>query len=114
MNIGGILQGIGSFAALAFIGLLVMMVTRSSRNQSTKSLTSAAILALVVAILFTTVGSGLVFLQANEYGVVISAFQPKGYRTEALTPGLHWIIPFVESIESITALAFDMRSDRWT
>ena len=112
MNIGGVLQGLGSLAGLAFIGLLVLMVTRSGRNQNTKSLGSATIITLVAAILFTTIGSGLVFLQANEYGVVISAFQPKGYRTEALTPGLHWIIPFVESVQkySVARQTYTMSS----
>jgi regulator of protease activity HflC (stomatin/prohibitin superfamily) len=112
MNIGGILQGIGSFALLAFIGLLVMMVTRSSRNQSTRSLTPVTILVLVVAILFTSIGSGLVFLQANEYGVVITPFQANGYRTVALTPGLHWIIPFFETVQkySVARQTYTMSS----
>jgi len=99
MNIGSILQAIGSFAGLAFIGLLVLMVSRASRQQSTKSLTPITILVLVAAILFSAIGSGLVFLQANEYGVVITPFQPKGYRDVALTPGLHWIIPFFENVQ---------------
>jgi regulator of protease activity HflC (stomatin/prohibitin superfamily) len=53
-----------------------------------------------------------VFLQANEYGVVISAFAPKGYRETALTPGLHWIIPFVESVQkySIARQTYTMSS----
>ena len=112
MNIGGILQAIGSFAGLAFIGLLVMMVTRSGRNQSTRSLTPITILVLVVAILFTTIGSGLVFLQANEYGVVITPFQANGYRTVALTPGLHWIIPFFENVQkySVARQTYTMSS----
>jgi regulator of protease activity HflC (stomatin/prohibitin superfamily) len=45
-------------------------------------------------------GTGLVFLQANQYAVVRSAFQPNGYRAQPLGPGLHWIIPFVESVPS--------------
>jgi len=53
-----------------------------------------------------------VFLQANEYGVVISAFAPKGYREVALTPGLHWIIPFIESVQkySIARQTYTMSS----
>jgi len=30
---------------------------------------------------------------------VISAFAPKGYREQPLTPGLRWIVPYVESVE---------------
>jgi regulator of protease activity HflC (stomatin/prohibitin superfamily) len=112
MNIGSILQALGTFAGLAFVGLLFLIITRASRQQSSKNLTPITIALLVAAILLTTVGSGLVFLQANEYGVVISAFQPKGYRTQALGPGLHWIIPFVESVQkySIARQTYTMSS----
>jgi len=112
MNIGSILQALGTFAGLAFVGLLFLIITRASRQQSSKNLTPITITLLVAAILLTTVGSGLVFLQANEYGVVISAFQPKGYRTQALGPGLHWIIPFVESVQkySIARQTYTMSS----
>ena len=98
MNISVLLQGIASFAWIGFIGVLVLIFVRASRNQPAKGLTSLVVILLVAALLLTTVGAGLVFLQANEYGVVISAFAPKGYREVALTPGLHWIIPFVESV----------------
>ena len=30
--------------------------------------------------------------------MVISAVAPKGYREVALTPGLHWVIPFAENV----------------
>jgi regulator of protease activity HflC (stomatin/prohibitin superfamily) len=100
MNISSLLQGLASFAWLGFFGILILAFVRASRNQPAKGLTSLVIGLLVVALLLTTVGAGLVFLQANEYGVVISAFQPNGYRTEALGPGLHWIIPFIESVKT--------------
>ena len=112
MNISTLLQGIASFAWIGFIGVLVMIFLRASRNQPTKGLTSLVVVLLVAALLLTTVGAGLVFLQANEYGVVISAFAPKGYREVALTPGLHWIIPFVESVQkySIARQTYTMSS----
>ncbi len=112
MNISSLLQGLASFAWLGFIGVLVMVVVRASRNQPTKGLTTVVVILLVAAVLLTTVGAGLVFLQANEYGVVISAFAPKGYREVALTPGLHWIIPFVESVQkySIARQTYTMSS----
>ncbi|MEP7137213.1 MAG: prohibitin family protein [Chloroflexota bacterium] len=99
MNISTLLQGLASFVWLAFFGVLILIFTRASRNQPAKGLNSVVVILLVAALLLTAAGAGLVFLQANEYGVVISAFQPNGYRTTALTPGLHWIIPFVESVQ---------------
>jgi regulator of protease activity HflC (stomatin/prohibitin superfamily) len=112
MNISSLLQGIATFAWIGFIGVLVMIFIRASRNQPAKGLSSLVVILLVAAILLTTVGAGLVFLQANEYGVVISAFAPKGYREIALTPGLHWIIPFVESVQkySIARQTYTMSS----
>ena len=112
MNISSLLQGIASFAWLGFAGVIVLIFIRASRKESVKGLSSLVIILLVAAILLTTVGAGLVFLQANEYGVVISAFAPKGYREVALTPGLHWIIPFIESVQkySIARQTYTMSS----
>jgi regulator of protease activity HflC (stomatin/prohibitin superfamily) len=112
MNISVLLQGLASFAWIGFIAMLVMIFIRASRNQPAKGLTSLVVVFLVLALLLTSVGAGLVFLQANEYGVVISAFAPKGYRETALTPGLHWIIPFVESVQkySIARQTYTMSS----
>jgi regulator of protease activity HflC (stomatin/prohibitin superfamily) len=112
MNISTLLQGLASFAWIGVVGVLVLIFVRASRNQPAKGLTSLVVVLLVAAVLMTTVGAGLVFLQANEYGVVISAFAPKGYREVALTPGLHWIIPFVESVQkySVAQQTYTMAS----
>jgi regulator of protease activity HflC (stomatin/prohibitin superfamily) len=112
MNISSLLQGIASFAWLGFAGVIVLIFIRVSRKEPTRGLSTLVIVLLVAAILLTTVGAGLVFLQANEYGVVISAFAPKGYREVALTPGLHWIIPFIESVQkySIARQTYTMSS----
>src|SRR3989304_563725 len=59
----------------------------------------AAILGLIaLAVVMTVVSAGLVFIQPEERGVVISALDPKGYRTEALQPGLRWVVPFLENV----------------
>jgi regulator of protease activity HflC (stomatin/prohibitin superfamily) len=52
-----------------------------------------------VALILNTVSAGLVFVEPQERGVVISAFAPKGYREEPLQPGLRWILPYAESVE---------------
>jgi regulator of protease activity HflC (stomatin/prohibitin superfamily) len=100
MNISSVFQGIATIAWVGFIGLLAMTFVRSSRGQPTKGLSSFVIILLVLAILLTTVGVGVVFLQADQYGVVISAFQPNGYRAQPLGPGLHLIIPFFENVKA--------------
>lgn len=112
MNISTLLQGIASFAWIAFIGVLIMIVVRASRNQPAKGLTTTVFILLATALILTSVGAGLVFLQANEYGVVISAFQPNGYRSEPLGPGLHWIVPFIESVQkySVARQTYTMSS----
>jgi len=99
MNIATLIRSLGGFGLLAFFGLLVLLVSRASRRQPVRSLTATSIVVLVIALILSTVGAGLVFLQADEYGVVISAVQPNGYRPQPLGPGLHWIYPFVENVQ---------------
>ena len=99
MNIASLLQGVATFSWLLVVGLVVLAVVRASRARPLKGAVTFIIGALVLAILLTTVSAGLVFLQADQYGIVISALQPTGYRPEPLSPGLHWVVPFVESVQ---------------
>ena len=98
MNISSVIQAIGSFTWLIFIGLLVTLAVRSSRNQPVKGMTTGVITTLIAAIILTTIGAGLVFIQPEQRGIVISAFAAKGYREQALQPGLRWILPFAEQV----------------
>lgn len=98
MDIASVFKGIAAIAWIGFVALLATVFTRSSRGQAVKGLNSVVVVLLVAAVLLTSVGAGMVFLQADQYGVVISAFQPKGYRSQPIGPGLHWIIPFFENV----------------
>lgn len=98
MNIADLIKGLATFAWLGVAGIVVVMLVRAGRNQAVKGLSSLLIFLIVVAVVMTSIGAGLVFLQADQYAVVRSVFQPNGYRSEPLGPGLHWIIPFVESV----------------
>jgi regulator of protease activity HflC (stomatin/prohibitin superfamily) len=100
MNIASVFQGVAVAAWLAFIAVLGMTLLRSSRGQAQapRGFPSLLVILLVAAILLSSIGAGAVFLQADQYAVVISAFQPNGYRPQALGPGLHWIIPFFENV----------------
>jgi len=98
MNISGVIQSMATLAWLGFLGVLVTMVIRSSRNQPAKGLASLVIILLVTALVLTTAGAGLVFIQPEQRGIVISAFAARGYRQDVLQPGLRWIIPFAEQV----------------
>ena len=99
MNLATVLRSVASLAWIAFIALLALTFIRVGRGQSAKAFVRVVVFLFVGAFLLSMVSLGLVFLQADQYGVVISAFQPNGYRAEPLTPGLHWIIPLVENVK---------------
>ncbi len=104
MNISTLLQGIASFAWIGFIGVLVAIFIRTSRSQPTKGLTTVLIIFLVAAILLTTLGAGLVFIEPDQMAVVVTVIGQGGIRREALTAGLHWIVPFAERVERYSIL----------
>jgi len=99
MNITVVVSAVAGISWLLVVGMLVLVVLRASRQQSIKGFTTGLILAIIVALLLNTVSAGLVFIEPQERGVVTSAIHPKGYREEALQPGLRWIVPFAESVE---------------
>ena len=99
MNIASLFQAVASFAWLVFIGLIAMLVVRTSRRQPTRGVTTGVIVVLVFAILATTLGAGLVFIEPYETGVVVSILSQGGMRAEPMQSGLHWIVPFVERVE---------------
>lgn len=70
------------------------------------------IIGIVVVILFALLSSSFIFLQADEYGVVKSLLQPKGYRPEPIGPGLNLIIPGIESVQkySVASQTYTMSS----
>lgn len=98
MNFASAMQGIVALLWLAFAGLVVLTVMRAYRGLRTGRLSTAILVLGILALLATTVGAGLVFIQPEERGVVISALSPQGYREHSLSPGLHWVIPYFESV----------------
>lgn len=99
MNISSLLQGIASFAWIGFIGILITISIRASRKQPVGGLSTAAIVLVVAAILLTTVGAGIVFIEPDELGVVVTVLGSGGIRPDPLDSGLHWIVPFAERVE---------------
>jgi regulator of protease activity HflC (stomatin/prohibitin superfamily) len=98
MNVAAVVQFIAGFAWLLLIGMVAIVVTRASRAKPVKASITVLLILAAVAILLSSVSAGLVFIQPEERGVVISALSPIGYREEPLQPGLRWIIPFFENV----------------
>jgi len=98
MNITVVVSAIAGLSWLAVIALLVITVLRASRQRPIKGAVTGLIAVLVFALIINTISAGLVFLQPEERGVVVSALAPKGYREEALQPGLRWVIPYAETV----------------
>jgi regulator of protease activity HflC (stomatin/prohibitin superfamily) len=99
MNIASVLQGLATFSWLLVVGIIVLAVVRASRAKPLKGATLLVVGTAIFSLVITTVSAGLVFLQADQYGIVISALQPTGYRTQPIGPGLHWVVPFLENVQ---------------
>ncbi len=100
MNIASVLQGLASFSWLLVVGVIALAVVRAARAKPLKGASPIIIGTIVFSLVLTTVSAGLVFIQADQRGVVISAVAPKGYREQALQPGLRWVIPFAENVKT--------------
>lgn len=112
MDIGTAMGGLITLVWLVALGLLGFLVFNLARGQRFPGGAMLVGIAFIVAVVLTTASAGLVFLQADEYAVVISALVPTGYRTEPIGPGLHWIVPFAESVRpySIAKQTYTMSS----
>jgi regulator of protease activity HflC (stomatin/prohibitin superfamily) len=98
MNIASFFQGFVVLAWLLVIMAAAVMMMRVSRNQPVGNIGSTIGVLALVAVLVTVISAGLVFINPQERGVVISAISPQGYRDDALQPGLRWVIPFAENV----------------
>ena len=98
MNIAIALQGLATFSWLLVVGVIALAVVRASRAHPLKGATTMVIVLIILAVALSTVSAGLVFIQPDERGVVVSALQEKGYRDQPLQPGLRWVIPFAENV----------------
>lgn len=103
MNIAQVVQFVAGLVWMAAIAVVVIAVTRASRGKSAGGLSTLAIVVFVLAIVLSSAGAGLVFIEPDELAVVITA-GAGGIRPEPLNAGIHWIIPFVERVERYSIL----------
>ena len=125
MQITILIAALAAFSWLVVIGFIALAVMRARQGKKTSGSLTGIIVALVLAVALNTASAGLVFIQPQDRGVVISAVRsvaPDGYRQEILQPGLRWVIPYAESVKiysiskntytmSIAALEGDVQGD---
>jgi len=102
MQITILVSALAAFSWLVVVAFIALTILRARQGKKTRGSLTGIIVALVAAVLLNTVAAGLVFIQPEERGVVISAVEPNGYRTEVLQPGLSWVIPYAENVRTYT------------
>ena len=93
MNVTGLLQGLGGILLLLAIGVVVLAVGRASQGRPLKKAGTIVLVLFGLGLVVFFISLGLVFVEPNEVGVIISPYDPNGIRPNPLTAGLHWIIP---------------------
>lgn len=99
MQITVLISALAAFSWLVVIGFIALAVMRARQGKKTRGTLTGIITGLVLAMVLNTASAGLVFIQPQERGVVISAVAPDGYRQEILQPGLRWVIPYAENVQ---------------
>lgn len=99
MALVGLLQALAGFSWLAVIGVIGLIVARVARNNPMKGGGTILLIVIALTLVLNVVSAGLVFIEPNERGVVISAVPgADGVRQQALQPGLAWIVPFFDRV----------------
>ena len=98
MNVADVMRAMTTVAWLGALAVIAIVVARAGRGRPIKGALALVLGMIALAVLLTVVSAGLVFVQPEQRGVVISALAPRGYREEALEPGLRWVVPFLENV----------------
>lgn len=97
MNVTLVLKGIAMLSWLGLIGAIVYAVAQAARGAKTG--VPIVIVVLIVTLALNIFSAGLVFIEPDRLGVVVSAMPgQEGVRNDALKPGLHWIVPYFENV----------------
>lgn len=98
MDIASVFRLFATVFWFVAFGVLALSLIRAGQNRPIQGSRIYIGLSFIAALIFTSLGMGMVFVEPQERGVVISAVAPQGYREEALQPGLNWIIPGLERV----------------
>ena len=100
MQITVLVSALAAFSWLVVVAFLALAVMRTRQGKKSRGAVTGIIAGVIAGVVLSTVSAGLVFVQPQERGVVISAIAPDGYRREILQPGLRWVIPYAENVKT--------------
>lgn len=84
---------------VGFAYYLWRVIRRRGPLVALRQLLSKRVLAPLIGLLaITFISASLVFIDPREVGVVVSLFEPNGYRERPLKSGLHLIVPLAEQV----------------
>lgn len=100
MNVASFVQGLASLSWLLVLGAIGFTIFQVTRQRKVGGGVTLIVGAIVLSLVLTLLSAGIVFVQPDERGVVISALEPDGIRDNPLLPGLRWIVPVVDRVET--------------
>ena len=100
MQITILVSDLAAFSWLVVVAFLALAVMRARQGKKSRGAVTGIIVAVIAGILLSAVSAGLVFIQPQERGVVISAIAEDGYRKDIMQPGLRWVIPYAENVKT--------------
>jgi len=104
MIIAQLLTGLATLLWVALVGYIGYVVFQRARGHTTRLSVTIALIILLTAALFSTLGAGVVVIDAGEVGVVFNPFIAGGVKQTPLLAGLHFVIPYVESVHRYSTL----------
>jgi regulator of protease activity HflC (stomatin/prohibitin superfamily) len=98
-----VLSSVGLFLLVALVLYVAYITTQRSQGNARAKLSVSIIAILALGgIALNLMGAGLTFIQPQERAMVLSAISPTGYRPDALPPGVHFVVPFLETPRRIS------------
>ncbi|MBC7224329.1 MAG: prohibitin family protein [Anaerolineae bacterium] len=104
MIIANVLSGLAALLWLALLGYVAYTVAARLRGRDARVSISVALALLVAAAASSTLGAGVVVIDAGEVGVVFNPLVSGGVKQTPLYPGLHFVIPYVETVYRYSTL----------
>ena len=110
MDSFALLSVVGWVLILALVAYIIYVGAQRSQGRVMRYSVTIILLLLIGGLGLNTLGNGLVFIQPQERAIIISALSNTGYRGPAINPGLHLVVPYVESVKrySVAQQAYTM------